>query len=66
MNRTLSRLAFLAAAAAFAPLAIAATPVEQAQAQLNGGDLQIEWRENDNHVYMTGPAEEAFHGEIEL
>src|SRR5918999_3418862 len=28
---------------------------------LKGGDLFIEWRE-DNRVYMTGPAEEVFHG----
>ena len=25
--------------------------------QLQGGDLQIEWREKDNHIYMTGPAD---------
>lgn len=30
---------------------------------LTGGDLQIEWSGN-NHVYMTGPAEEVFEGEI--
>ena len=29
---------------------------------LLGGDLQIEWRD-DNHVYMTGPAVESFRGE---
>jgi diaminopimelate epimerase len=29
---------------------------------LAGGDLFIEWRESDNHVYMTGPATEVFHG----
>jgi len=29
---------------------------------LKGGDLLIEWAEN-NHVYMTGPAEEVFTGE---
>ncbi|ROH86477.1 tetratricopeptide repeat protein [Stagnimonas aquatica] len=50
MNRTLSRLAFLAAAAAFAPLATAATPVEQAQAQLNGGDLQGALKTLDRHL----------------
>ena len=27
------------------------------------GDLTIEWRESDNHVYMTGPATEVFSGE---
>ena len=29
---------------------------------LPGGDLTIEWREDDNHVYMTGPAVEVFGG----
>ena len=32
-------------------------------AHLPGGDLQLEWRESDNHVYMTGPAVEVFSGE---
>jgi diaminopimelate epimerase len=32
---------------------------------LPGGDLQIEWRESDNCVYMTGPATEVFSGEWE-
>jgi diaminopimelate epimerase len=32
---------------------------------LRGGDLLIEWREN-NHVYMTGGAEEVFHGTIQI
>lgn len=31
--------------------------------KLLGGDLQIEWNEQDNHVYMTGPAVEVFSGE---
>ncbi|KAL2652904.1 hypothetical protein R1flu_021032 [Riccia fluitans] len=30
--------------------------------ELPGGPLQIEWRESDNHVYMTGPAQIAFRG----
>lgn len=30
---------------------------------LPGGDLQIEWSEADNRVYMTGPAEEVYTGE---
>ena len=34
-------------------------------AHLRGGDLRIEWAEND-HVFMTGPAEEVFEGEIDL
>ncbi|EFM12945.1 diaminopimelate epimerase [Paenibacillus curdlanolyticus YK9] len=33
-----------------------------ATVSLKGGDLQIEWSEADNHVYMTGPAAEAFRG----
>jgi diaminopimelate epimerase len=31
--------------------------------KLLGGDLQLEWNEADNHVYMTGPAVEVFSGE---
>lgn len=33
---------------------------------MDGGTLNIEWREADNHVYMTGPAAFVFDGEIEL
>ena len=33
---------------------------------MDGGELEIEWREADNHVYMTGPAEFVFEGEIEI
>ncbi|MFA4919747.1 MAG: diaminopimelate epimerase [Thermodesulfovibrionales bacterium] len=33
--------------------------------RLTGGDLFIEWAEN-NHVYMTGPAVEVFTGEIKI
>lgn len=33
---------------------------------LAAGDLQIEWSETDNHVYMTGPAEEVFRGNFPL
>ena len=32
-------------------------------AHLPGGDLNLEWRESDNCVYMTGPATEVFEGE---
>ncbi len=35
-----------------------------AEVHLPGGVLGIEWRESDNHVYMTGPAEEVFEGEL--
>jgi diaminopimelate epimerase len=31
-------------------------------ARLPGGELQLEWREADNQVYMTGPATEVFTG----
>ena len=33
---------------------------------MDGGTLHIEWREADNHVYMTGPAAFVFDGEIEI
>ena len=33
---------------------------------MDGGVLDIEWRESDNHVYMTGPAAFVFDGETEL
>lgn len=33
--------------------------------KLLGGDLEIEWNEKDNHVYMTGPATTVFEGEID-
>lgn len=31
---------------------------------MDGGTLTIDWREDDNHVYMTGPATTVFEGEI--
>jgi len=37
-----------------------------ATVHLNGGDLHIEWRADDNHVFMTGPATEVFRGEIPI
>jgi diaminopimelate epimerase len=30
---------------------------------LRGGDLELEWKESDNHVFMTGPAVEVFSGD---
>ncbi|MDE5740671.1 MAG: diaminopimelate epimerase [Bacteroidaceae bacterium] len=33
---------------------------------MDGGTLDIEWRETDNHVYMTGPAAFVFEGDIEM
>jgi len=32
-------------------------------AHVPGGDLRIEWRPSDDHVLLTGPAEEVFTGE---
>ncbi len=29
-----------------------------------GGTLEIEWNQEDHHVYMTGPAVTVFEGEI--
>lgn len=37
----------------------------RSEIRMDGGTLQIEWRSADNHVYMTGPAEIVFDGEIE-
>ncbi|NOV03269.1 diaminopimelate epimerase [Paenibacillus planticolens] len=37
----------------------------QATVSLKGGELFIEWNEEDNHVYMTGPAEEVYQGTLE-
>lgn len=36
----------------------------QATVSLKGGDLFIEWNEEDNYVYMTGPAAEVFSGTL--
>lgn len=33
---------------------------------LPGGDLRIEWNEDDNHVYMSGPAAEVYEGNLDL
>lgn len=33
---------------------------------LPGGDLQIVWREADDHILMTGPIEVEYNGEIDL
>lgn len=31
---------------------------------MDGGTLHVEWKESDNHVYLSGPAEFAFEGDI--
>lgn len=33
---------------------------------LKGGDLFIEWNEEDNHVYMTGPAQVVYTGSVDV
>jgi diaminopimelate epimerase len=38
----------------------------EAKLILLGGDLEIQWNETDNNVYMTGPATTVFQGEIEI
>ncbi len=32
--------------------------------EMDGGTLNIEWRESDGHIYMTGPAATVFEGEV--
>ena len=39
---------------------------DQVTVRLLGGDLKIEWDREANKVYMTGPAEVVFDGEIRL
>ena len=39
-------------------------PREPVTVELLGGQLCIEWNEKDGHIYMTGPAEFVFDGEI--
>ncbi len=34
--------------------------------RLPGGELLIEWNQDDNHVYMSGPAVEVFRGTVEI
>ena len=51
-----------ATAAIMNHLADQSKPVE---IEMDGGTLTIEWR-NDNHIYMSGPAEFAYEGEILL
>ena len=33
---------------------------------LPGGEIEVEWNEKNNNVFMTGPAETVYEGEIEL
>ena len=38
----------------------------RAEVAMDGGTLDVEWREADGHVLMTGPAVTAFHGMVDL
>jgi diaminopimelate epimerase len=38
----------------------------QATIELPGGNLEIEWSEVDQHIYMTGAAQRVFSGKMEL
>ena len=38
----------------------------KATVSLPGGDLLIEWRESDDKILMTGPAEAVFRGTLEI
>ena len=33
---------------------------------LDGGELEIDWRESDDHVLMTGPIAFSFGGEVDI
>ncbi len=57
LSGVLTRLAIVAAAAAFAAPAFSATPVEQAQAQLSSGDLQGALKTLDK--YLAGAPQDA-------
>ena len=39
-------------------------PVKDIEVVLLGGELEVEWNEEDSHVYMTGPATTVFRGRI--
>ena len=51
-------------------VAVAASATGRAEGKcrilMDGGTLFAEWRRQDNRVYLTGPAEFVFEGEIEL
>ena len=39
---------------------------QKCMVDLPGGPLEIEWKEEVNRVYMTGPAEVVFYGSVAL
>lgn len=54
------------ATATLAAASICGLTGESAVLKLLGGELKIEWDKKENLLYMTGPAEYVFSGEIEL
>ena len=38
----------------------------QSRVIMDGGELDIEWRASDNHVYLSGPATFVYEGDIDL
>lgn len=62
----LTRACGSAACAALVNAARRGLTGRRATVSLPGGDLEIEWREADGHVLMTGPVATAFTGEISL
>lgn len=42
----------------------AESPYSLCRVDLPGGPLQIQWSQENNHIYMTGPAELSFEGRL--
>jgi diaminopimelate epimerase len=54
------------ASAALAAAARTGRAERRATVHLVGGDLAVVWREADDHILITGPAEEVFTGRMTL
>lgn len=52
------------ACAAVCAMAASGKLDREAAVHLAGGDLQVRWEEKSGHVFMTGPAETVFDGEL--
>ena len=55
-----------AACAVVAAAARRGLAARSAKVELNGGVLDIAWRETDDHILMTGPAAESFSGRVDI
>jgi diaminopimelate epimerase len=51
------------ASAALVACVLTGRTSRKAKVHLPGGDMSVEWRTPDDHVFITGPAEEVFRGE---